>query len=116
MRVDNACIYPIAGFGWKLVEAELTCGQHHRRRLASDPISIHVDVVEVIVGPNRLSLLESRLQRAPVPESNVIERRGILHRIKDGVRDSWFKGRLLDSVEAESFAGEIDVVPNVWCF
>ena len=79
--INQLLIDPIAAALRQLIHVELACGQHHLAHGAADLVSIDVDIRKVVVGADLLNLTQRILQRAPVPQPYVLERRLVAARL-----------------------------------
>ena len=113
VRVDQLVIDPVAAALRQLVHVQFARGKHHLARGAVDLIAIDVDVRKVVVGANLLNLPQCILQRVPVPQADVLQRRLIVGRI--GCIDGGLRRKLVlhKSVQAKRLPRHLDVVGNV---
>ena len=88
--------------------ASITC-----RSDAVDLVAIDVDVGEVVVGADLLDLAQRVLQRAPVPQPDVLQRFLVVLRVQRVEAGVGRVRHLLDRVEAEGPSRELDVVRDV---
>ena len=71
--VDQLFVDPVAAAFGELVDVEFAGGEHDLALFAVDLVAIDVDVGEVVVGTDLLNLAERILERAPVPQADVLE-------------------------------------------
>ncbi len=111
--VGEALVDPVAAADGELVDVELAGGEHDLAGGAVDVVAVDVDVGKVVVGADLLNLAEGVLEGAPVPEADVLEG-GLVVGGVGGV-DGGFGGKLLlvEAVETEGLAGDLDVVGDV---
>ena len=113
VRVDQLFVDPVAAALRQLVDAELARRQHHLTYRAVDRVAVDVDVGKIVVGANLLDLAQRVLQRAPVPQPDVLDRRAIPFEV--GRLDARF-GRertLLEAMQPEGLPRHLDVVRDV---
>ena len=55
-------------------------------------------------------LLQCRLQRAPIPQADVVKGFGMCGGIKDRIRQSRFEWDLFDTIKCKSFTCEFNIV------
>ena len=81
--------------------------------MAPQRIAVDVDVLEGVVGPDLLQLPEGLLERLPVPKADVVD--GVLVRLDVRHRQRRVRvvGANVDPIEAEGYAGEVDVALEV---
>ena len=111
--VGEALVDPVAAADGELFDVELAGGEHDLASGAVDVVAVDVDVGEIVVGADLLNLAESVLEGAPVPEADVLQGGLVVGGV--GCFDGGFGGKLLlvEAVEAEGLAGELDVVGDV---
>ena len=88
-------------------------GQHHLPHDTVDLVAIDVDVGEVVVRADLLDLTQRVLQRAPVPQPDVLQRFLIVLRVQRVEAGVGRVRHLVDRVEAEGPSRELDVVRDV---
>ena len=111
--VDQLFVDPVAAAFRQLVDVELARGEHHLPHLAVDLVAIDVDVGEVVVGADFLDLPQRVLQRAPVPQADVLERRLVVRGV-DRLDAGFGRERPLhDPVERVRLPRHLDVVRDV---
>src|SRR5262249_4757547 len=76
-------------------------------------IPVDIDIREVVVGADFLNLTQRILQRAPVPETDVLQRLLIVLRVHRGDARLGWKRNLLDAVERERLPCHLDVVGDI---
>ena len=86
--VDQLFVDPVAAALGQLLDVQLARRQHHLAQRAVDRVAIDVDVGEVVIGADFLELPQRVLQRAPVPEPDVLERRLVVRRDRRPRRSS----------------------------
>ena len=114
MSIDKTFVHPVLRAGRQLVQAEFANTQHHFLWLSVDDVAIHIDVGKVVVRTNLLDLAERRLQRAPVPQTNIVEGVRVSGRIEHGIREPRFERKFLHMIQAEGLSRQSDIVPDVW--
>ena len=81
VRINEARIDPaLAGFGGQLVDVDFARRQQHLLDVAVDEVAVDVGVRKRVVGAQRLDLGDRGVVGAQVPQANVVEQRGVLHR------------------------------------
>ena len=93
--VDELLVDPVAAALRQFVDVQLARGEHHLAGRAVDFIAIDVDVGKVVVGADFLNLTQRVLQRTPVPQPDVLQRRP----------DCWPRRRPRRSSQRETRAG-----------
>ena len=113
MGVDQLLVDPVTAAFRQFVDIQLARGEHHLAGGAVDFIAIDVNVGKVIVGSDFLNLTERVLQRTPVPQPDVLERRLIVGGV--GSLDGCLRGKLAlgEAVQPEGLPRQINVVGNV---
>src|SRR5260370_23692674 len=113
VRIDKFLVDPIAAALRELIDVYLAYGKHHLTHCAVDFIAIDIDIGEVVVGADFLNLTQSVLERAPVPQPDVLQRSLIVRRI--GRLDGRFsrKFALREPVQSIGLPRQINVVGNV---
>ncbi len=114
--VDQLLVDPVAAALGQLVDAQFAGADHDLTHAAVDLVAVDVDVGEVVVGPDLLDLAERVLQRAPVPQADVVERRAVARGVDrlDARLDR--KRALRDPVQAERLLRHLNVVRDVRAF
>ena len=87
VRVDQFLVDPVPAALGQPFDVQLARGEHHLPDLAIHFVAVDVDVREVVVGADFLDLPERVLQRAPVPQPNVLQRVLIVGRVRG--LDAW---------------------------
>ena len=113
MRVDQLLVDPVAAALRQLVHVQLASREHHLPHRAVDLIAVDVDVGEVVVRADLLDLAQRVLQRAPVPEADVLQRRLVVRGVERF--DARFRREraLREAVQAEREPRHLDVVRDV---
>ena len=113
MGVDQLLVNPVAAALRKLVDVQLARGEHHLASHALDFVAIDVDVGKVVVGADFLNLTQRVLERAPVPQPDVLKRSLIIRRV--GRRNVRLSGKLAlrDSVQSVGLPRQFDVVGDI---
>ena len=111
--VDQLFVDPVAAALRELVDVQLARGQHNLASGAVDCIAINVDVRKIVVGADFLDLTKRVLQRAPVPQPDVLQRSLIVRRV--GGLDGRLCGKfaLQDPVQPVRLPSKFDVVGDV---
>src|SRR5262249_53608880 len=114
VRVDQPFVHPVRQRR-ELGVVDLARRDHHLARLTADDVTIDVHIGKVVVGANGLYLAERVLQRAPVPQTNVVEALAVVWQVKrfDGVFR--FEVAQFDLVQPKTSARPFDVVGDVRC-
>ena len=81
VRVDQLFVDPVAASFGQLFDIQFADREHHLAHRPVDLIPIDVDVGEVVIGADFLNLPQRVLQRAPVPQPDVLDRRLIVGQI-----------------------------------
>ena len=110
MGIDQLLVDPVAAACRQLVHIQLAGGEHHLADGPADLIAIDVDVGKVVVGANFLNLAQRVLQRVPIPQPDVFERRLVVRRVNR--LDPRVSGKRvrLDAVERVRAPRHVDVV------
>ncbi len=105
VRVDQFLVDPVPAALGQPLDVQLARGEHHLPDLAIHLVAIDVDVGEVVVGADFLDLPERVLQRAPVPQANVLQRVLIVWRVCGFDGGLCWKRLLRDAIAARTPAG-----------
>ncbi len=113
MGVDQLLVDPVPAAHRQLLDTDLACREHHLAQRAVEHVAVDVDVRKVVVGADLLELAQRVLQRAPVPQADVLERvlvGGRICRLGARIRR---ERALRDAVESVRLSRERDVVRDV---
>ena len=91
----------------------LPCRQHDLPVLAVDRVPVHVDVGELVIGPDLLELGEAREQRPVVPEPDVLDGEAVTLERRRGQPLLGGEIVLLDRVEPVRLSRHADVALDV---
>ena len=78
VRVNQLVVDPVAAALRQFVHVQFARRQHHLAHRAVDLVTIDVDVGKVVVSANLLNLPQRILQRMPVPQANILQRRLVI--------------------------------------
>ena len=78
MGIDQLFVDPVAAALGQLVHIQLAPGEHDLAHGAVDLIAIDIDIWKVVVSPDLLNLAQRILQRPPIPQPDVLERRLVI--------------------------------------
>ena len=114
--VDQLLVDPVAAAFRQFLDVQLACGEHHLANRSVHFVAIDVDVGEVVVGADFLDLAQRVLERAPVPQPDVLQRRLIARRVNRFEAGLGGEGLLRDAIERVGPSRHLDVVPDVGRF
>ena len=114
MCVHQVLVDPLLSGGRKLGEIELTGADLELLVLARDRVAVDVDVVERVVGANRLELFVGVLERRVVPQPKVVDGDLVVLHFLQG--EGLVAGEVAHSHVGEPIcgAGAGDLAHDVW--
>jgi hypothetical protein len=104
---------PGLGIGRQERGLELAGRQGHPLIDATQPVTIHIHIVELVIGPNLLQLSVRIHQRLPVPQPNVVNGRLVGLERLEGKALFHREGFDRDLMEIIRLLGEVDVPLDV---
>ena len=113
MRVNQLLVDPVAAALGQFLDVELARGDHHLLHRSVDHVAVDVDVGKIVVGADLLDLPQGVLQRAPVPQPDVLERQLVVGQVECLERGVGRKRMLRDAIEGVRPPRELDVVPDI---
>ena len=111
--VNELVVDPVAAAFGKFVNVQFAGGEHYFAQASANLVAIDVDIGKIVVGANLLFLAQRILERLPVPEPYVLERRLVVGRIRSARRGFGRELALRKAVQPVRLAGHCNVVGNV---
>ena len=108
--VDELFVDPVAAALRQLVDVELARREHHLPDRSVHLVAVDVDVGEVVVGADLLDLPQRVLQRAPVPQPDVLQRRLIVWGVQCLEAALGRERPLLDAAQPVGLPRHLDIV------
>ena len=113
MRVDQLRVDPVLTALRQPFDVQLARSDHHLTQGTVNHVAVDVDIRKFVIRADGLDLTQRILQGAPVPQTDVLNRRLVIREVDR--LDACFGGKRLphDAIEPVRPARELDVVRDV---